>query len=161
MPVWRISFTGLAQAGAFDTRRWLRGAILEAAPPEFHIERIVERLRQIVTRQFREDRDVTKLQRYRRRLSVMLAGYWNTTLGCIPALSWAAIRDEREPGRADPNCRGIRVTPGPTTRRPARNNLFMALESGSGRRATRTRRSTRLPVRRRSNARPMTWAGAC
>jgi hypothetical protein len=79
------SFTGLAQAGAFDARRWLRGAILEAAPPEFQIEGIVERLRQIATRQFREDQDVSKLQRYRRRLSVMLAGYWNTTLGNIPA----------------------------------------------------------------------------
>src|SRR5207245_9786942 len=79
------SFTGLAQAGAFDARRWLRGAILEAAPPEFQIEGIVERLRQIATRKFREDQDLTKLQRYRRRLSVMLAGYWNTTLGNIPA----------------------------------------------------------------------------
>ena len=79
------SFAGLARAGAFDTRRWLRGAILEAAPPEFQIEYIVERLRQIATRQFRENQDVARLPLRDRRLSVMLAGYWNTTLGCIPA----------------------------------------------------------------------------
>src|SRR2546430_17145808 len=50
------SFTGLAKAGAFDTRSWLRAAMLEAAPPEFQIEYMVERLRQIATRQFRENR---------------------------------------------------------------------------------------------------------
>jgi SEC-C motif-containing protein len=79
------SFTGLAKAGAFDTRQWLRGAILEAAPPEFQIEYVVERLRQIATRQFRKNQDVARLPPWDRRLSVMLAGYWNTTLGCIPA----------------------------------------------------------------------------
>ena len=79
------SFTGLAKAGAFDTRQWLRGAILEAAPPEFQIEYIAERLLQIATRQFRKNKDVARLPPRDRRLSVMLAGYWNTTLGHIPA----------------------------------------------------------------------------
>lgn len=80
------SFTGLATQGNFDTRRWLLGAILEAAPPEFQIEFIVKRLCEIATREFRQNTDIIRtFPKRNRRLSLMLTGYWNTTAGCLPA----------------------------------------------------------------------------
>src|SRR5262245_28448122 len=69
----------------FDTRRWLRSALVEAAPPECQIEPLVERVAHIATEQFAQNSYIQRLSRRARRLSVMLTGYWNTTHGYIPA----------------------------------------------------------------------------
>jgi hypothetical protein len=84
------SFTGLAFSGSatqrtFDTRRWLLGAILEAAKPEFQIEFIAERFCKIATQEFRLNQDILHLPKRNRKLSLMLTGYWDTNAGCLPA----------------------------------------------------------------------------
>lgn len=89
------SFTGLATQGSFDTRRWLLGAILEAAPPDFQIEFIVERFREIATREFRRNPDILRIfPKRNRKLSLMLTGYWNTTVGSLPA-GWIITNFQR------------------------------------------------------------------
>jgi hypothetical protein len=93
------SFTGLAYTGTFDnrtfdTRSWLRVALLRAADTSFHVEDIVQRLKQIVSRTFASDPAVLSVSPGNRRLSIMLTGFWNTNAGCIPA-GWILTNYQR------------------------------------------------------------------
>jgi hypothetical protein len=80
-----LAFTGPPDRRTFDTRLWLLRAILKAAPPEYQIEFITERFRQIASREFLTNPHILSRPKCERKLSVMLSGFWNTTLGCIPA----------------------------------------------------------------------------
>jgi len=88
------SYCGLARAGEFDTRRWLIKALLECAPPDCQIEHLVERLASMATKTFAENSDILSRPRADRRLSIMLAGYWNTTAGVLPA-GWILTNFQR------------------------------------------------------------------
>jgi hypothetical protein len=76
-----LAFTGTFAQRTFDTRLWLRRAILEAADPFYQAQPIVDKLRELLTAEFQTNREILKLPKSSRRLSVMLAGVLNTIHG--------------------------------------------------------------------------------
>jgi hypothetical protein len=80
-----LAFTGPSEARTFDTRSWLRGALLGAAESGYQIEGIIDRLSAMATATFQSEPGILSTSPANRRLSVMLSGFWNTTAGCLPA----------------------------------------------------------------------------
>jgi len=86
-----FGFTGLAYTmnglgvREFETGAWLCNALIQSALKDFRIQSIVEKLRQQLTDTFQSTPSIVALSKSDRRLSVMLSGYWYSTVGWIPS----------------------------------------------------------------------------
>jgi hypothetical protein len=96
-----VGYTGLARftgVGGFETKDWLSTALSEAAPPDYHPDRIIERLRSAATQQFAKP-NVQLLKPAARLLSIMLTGSVFTTLG--PLAAYCMITNYQDYDRGD------------------------------------------------------------
>lgn len=70
-----FGFTGLARYGSFATRDWLLDALSNAAPPDFTIGEILEKVKNAATKTFREHPSLTTAPKEHKRLSILFSGY--------------------------------------------------------------------------------------
>ncbi len=70
-----FGFTGLAQYDSFNTRRWLLNALYECCPPDYQINKIMPRLKDRATKDFKRISILRSLGAGTRRLSIMFSGY--------------------------------------------------------------------------------------
>lgn len=70
-----VGFTGLARSGGFSLEDWLIDGLGRAAPPDYRIREIAERLAVELTRLFGAHPDIKHLIARDGRLTLMLSGY--------------------------------------------------------------------------------------
>lgn len=70
-----FGFTGLAKYGGFTTRDWLLDALYNAAPPDFTIGEILERVKNAANETFREHPSLKAAPKEHKRLSILFSGY--------------------------------------------------------------------------------------
>ncbi|WP_437631686.1 SEC-C domain-containing protein [Sorangium sp. So ce854] len=73
-----VGFSGLAQSGSYDTRRWLLATLGECGPPDFTIEGIIERLTARATDEYATNPNIRGLPPTTRTLTMVLAGFHDT-----------------------------------------------------------------------------------
>ena len=64
-----IGFTGLAQAGKFNTRDWILSALNECGPPDYTAEKIIERFTARATNDFCESSQLKRVSPIHKRLT--------------------------------------------------------------------------------------------
>ena len=70
-----FGFTGLANYGNFDTRKWLLNALYECCPPDYEINQIIPRLKERATRDFSTLPELKNVDPQHKRVSIMFSGY--------------------------------------------------------------------------------------
>jgi hypothetical protein len=70
-----VGFTGLAQAGTFNTRDWLLSALNECGPPDYTADKIIKRFTARASNDFCEISQLKKVPLIHKRLSIMFTGY--------------------------------------------------------------------------------------
>lgn len=70
-----VGFSGLARTDSFSTREWLLKCLSVSGPPDYTAQAIVERLRDMATREFSVNPLLCRLPKHLKKLSIMFTGY--------------------------------------------------------------------------------------
>jgi hypothetical protein len=70
-----VGFTGLARAGSFETQEWILISLYNCGPPDYIAGKIIERMCEKATRDFRSLPSLRGVNRRDKRLSIIFSGY--------------------------------------------------------------------------------------
>lgn len=70
-----FGFKGLARYGSFATREWLLDTLSDAAPPDFTIGEILEKVKNAAMKTFAEHPSLKAAPKEHKRLSILFSGY--------------------------------------------------------------------------------------